>query len=132
MERGIVPGSRPMVGRASMIKRQERIERMRGVEGEYLAAISAAELLEDRLRADPSWGASRGWRARDGEILIAALDATFLVRMYAEFEAGLRDAWRKFYRKRSNPPMKDLLVAVASQRIPQRWIDEADEVRQYR
>jgi hypothetical protein len=87
-----------------MIKRQQRIERMRAVEREYLAARSAAELLEDRLRADPSWGVSRGWRARDGENLVAALEATFLVRLYAEFEAGLRDAWRRFYRKRSNPP----------------------------
>jgi hypothetical protein len=28
--------------------------------------------------------------------------------------------------------MKDLLVAVASQRIPQGWVDDADEVREYR
>lgn len=115
-----------------MIKRQQRIERIRNVEREYLAALSAVELLEDRLRADPAWGVSRGWRARDGENFMERLEATYFIRLYAEFEAGLREAWKKFYRKRTTPPMKDLLVAVASQRIPQDWLDEADDVRKYR
>jgi hypothetical protein len=114
------------------MKRQERIERIRSVEREYLAAISAVQLLQNQLRADPSWGAARGWRARDGENLLAHLEATFLIRLYAEFEAGLREVWSKFYRRRTNPPMKDLLIALASQRIPQDWLDDADKVRLYR
>ncbi len=114
-----------------MIKRQIRIERIRAVEREYLAALSAVRLLVDRLRADPNWGESEGWRARDGANLRDKIEETYLIRLYAEFEAGLRDAWVNLVR-RSHPPMRDLLPAMANWRIPQDWLDQADEVRVYR
>ncbi len=41
-----------------MIKRQERFERIRSIEREYQAALGAVTLLEERLRADPSFGRS--------------------------------------------------------------------------
>ncbi|NLY01195.1 MAG: hypothetical protein GXY83_34320 [Rhodopirellula sp.] len=114
-----------------MIKRQQRLERIRAVEREYLAARAAVRLLVGRLRADPAWGESEGWRARDGVNLSENIEGTYVLRLYAEFEAGLRDAWVHLVRD-NHPPMRDLMVAMANQRIPQDWLDEADEVRAYR
>jgi hypothetical protein len=49
-----------------MIKRQQRIEWIAAVAKEYLAAKSAADLLKAQLQADPNYGRSHGWEARDG------------------------------------------------------------------
>ena len=110
-------------------KRQERMERIRAVEREHQAAVKAVELLAERLRADPAFGADDEWRFRDARNLRANLEATFLIRLFAEFEAGLRDAWRNTFRRTTHPTMRDLLEAVARLRlIPQDWLDDAHEV----
>lgn len=114
-------------------KRQERIERIRAVEREHQAAAVAVELLEERLRTDPVFGAHDAWRFKDARSLRANLEGTFLLRLFAEFESGLRDAWRNAFGRATQPPMRDLLEAVARLRlIPQDWLDGAHEVREYR
>jgi hypothetical protein len=116
-----------------MIKRQERIERMERIIREYRAAVSAVELLAQQLRANPNWGNEAGWRNRDARSLNENLEATYLIRLYAEFESGLRDLWRNCFRKASHPSMQILMSRVASrQYVPQDWLDEADAVRRYR
>jgi hypothetical protein len=115
-----------------MSKRQQRIERIRGIEAEFLAASTAVRLLARQLQTEPGLAASEGWRARDARNLKDNLEATYLIRLYAEFESGLRDAWANWLRRDTHPPMRDLLVAIANQRIAQDWLDAADEVRQYR
>jgi hypothetical protein len=53
--------------------------------------------------------------------------------MYAEFEASLRDVWKKRYRQTSQPPMKDLLVAIAARsRIPEDCLDDVNGIREHR
>ena len=52
--------------------------------------------------------------------------------MYAEFETGLRDYWSHSRRRASHPPMKDLLVAIASKGIPSGDLKRVDQVREYR
>ena len=47
-----------------MIERQKRIDRIRSVEREYLAASDALALLESKLGADPGWGNTPGWKNR--------------------------------------------------------------------
>jgi hypothetical protein len=115
-----------------MNKRQQRIERILAVEREYQAATAGVDLLKDSLRADPRFGAAQGWRSRDARNLEDNLEGTFLLRLYAEFEAGLRDVWKSYFGRDTHPPMKDLLVAIANQRIPQDWLEDADAVREYR
>jgi len=73
-----------------MIRRQQRIKWIAAVAKEYLAAKSAADLLATRLQADPNYGDSHGWEAGDGVAFKANLESTYIVRLYAEFEAGLR------------------------------------------
>lgn len=115
-----------------MMKRQERIERIVAVHREYLAAAAAMDLLEERLRSDPQFGVAGGWRSRDARKLRESLEATFLLRLCAEFESGLRDAWQNFFHRPTHPPMRDLLIAIATQHVPQGWLAAADAVREYR
>lgn len=116
-----------------MSRREDRIERMRAVEREYLAAVEAIDLLAKALQADPAYLSSRDLRARDFQSLKKNLEATYLIRLYAEFESGLRDAWRNAFHQTSHPPMRDLLSAFAARRdIPQAWCDAVVAVREYR
>jgi hypothetical protein len=114
-------------------KRQERMERIRAIEREHRAAAKAGELLAERLRSDPTFGADDELRFRDARNMRANLEATFLIRLFAEFEAGLRDAWRKAFKRTTYPTMRTLLEVAAQLRyIPQDWLDDAHEVRTYR
>ena len=116
-----------------MNHRQDRIDRIVAVEREYLAASVAAELLQERLDADPAFLAEHDLRSRDARNLLAHLEGTYVIRLCAEFEAGLRDAWQNAFGRPTQPPLRDLLAAVAARRlIPQDALDRADEVREYR
>lgn len=115
------------------MKRQRRTERIRAVEGEYRAAAAAMTLLEERLQKDPSFGPDKDWGQSDAMALRTNLEITFLIRLFAEFESGLRDAWLNHYGRTTHPPMKDLLAAMAALRsISPQWHDDADAVRAYR
>jgi hypothetical protein len=115
-----------------MIKRQQRIERIAAVAKEYLAAKSAAHLLKAQLQADPQYGREHGWEARDGAAFDANLESTYIIRLYAEFEAGLRDYWANHLKRTTYPPMVQLLQSLADQRFSLDRLEDADAVRQYR
>ncbi|HVA49955.1 MAG TPA: hypothetical protein VNH11_26550 [Pirellulales bacterium] len=116
-----------------MIKRQWRLERIVRIAQEYLAADTAAELLAAELKADPNYGEARGWSARAGGDVVENLPATYVVRIYAEFEAGLRDYWQTHLGQANHPPMIQLVRhLIPNQRFSQDCIDNADEVRIFR
>jgi hypothetical protein len=115
-----------------MIKRQQRIEWIAAVAREYLAAKSAADLLKAQLQADPNYGRSQGWHARDAIAFDANLESTYITRLYAEFEAGLRDYWVNHLNRPTHPPMVRLLQSLADQRVSIDRFEDADAVRVYR
>src|SRR6266446_4359576 len=116
-----------------MIKRQLRIQRINAVLQEYLAASTAAELLSAQTEADPSYGSSKGWEPRAGDAFVAKLEATYIIRIFAEFEVGLRDYWLTYRKKDTRPKMYQLLnESIPTQHFPQDYIDKADDVREYR
>lgn len=116
-----------------MIKRQLRIQRINAVHQEYLAAQTAANLLGDEMQQDPGYGRSHGWAPKAGDDYLDNLEATYIIRLYAEFEAGLRDYWLTFRKKDSHPKMFQLLnESIPTQQFPQDVVDRADEVREYR
>lgn len=108
---------------------------------EWLAAIKAAErehasmgLAADRLladvRRDPTF-------LRDAielrHVLVASsnLEATYTVRLFAEFETGLRLYWATI--RSSEPPTRDLLDGIAARRaVPARYLANAHIVREHR
>lgn len=116
-----------------MSQRQARIDRIVAVERECLAASVASDLLHERLGADPAFLAPHELRSRDARNLRAHLEGTYVIRLCAEFEAGLRDAWRNAFGRQTQPPLRDLLAAMAARRlVHQDALDRADEVREYR
>lgn len=115
-----------------MIKRQQRIEWIAAVAREYLAAKTAADLLYAQLQADPNYGNRQGWSARDGDSFNANLEATYVVRLYAEFEAGLREYWSNHLKRSTLPPMVQLMQSLANQRIATDRLEDADAIRVYR
>lgn len=47
------------------MKRQARIERIKAVEREYLAAKASVKLLEERLQSDPTFCLNNRWQNKD-------------------------------------------------------------------
>lgn len=116
-----------------MRRRDEWIEWMRAVERESDAAAYANELLNERLQADPSSLSARGLERRDADHVKANRDATYLVRLFAVFESGLREAWAKAERRTTEPRAADLLDAFAARtKMPNDRLTEAHCVREYR
>jgi hypothetical protein len=76
-------------------------------------------------------------RVGRGELLRcrANLETTFLLRLFAEFEAILRDYWRQGLHRRKQPDVSVLIGRVAAyRRVPDKHPDHlgVDEVREYR
>lgn len=110
----------------------ERIRRLLAVERECDAALVAIDLLTDRLRADPSFLLPK-LKARDAASLLDNAEATFLIRLFAEFEAGLRDVWYDVLHKSTRPNMEVLIDRIAARNgIAGPVLDRVHEVRLYR
>ena len=61
------------------------------------------------------------------------LEATFLLRLFAEFEGVLRHYWQHGLRRRTEPNVSVLIARVASARgMPASHRRGADQVREYR
>jgi hypothetical protein len=113
-----------------MRRRDQWIVWIRAVEREGEAAAYALDLLEAQLKRDPSSLKKRGLGQRDFAELQRHRETTYLVRMFAEFEIGLREAWSRVYGETSHPRMVDLLVALGSRRrMPNERLSDAHRVR---
>jgi hypothetical protein len=116
-----------------MIKCQQRIARISAVLQEYLAAKTASNLLTAQTDANPSYGYSHGWEQRAGVAFTDNLEATYIIRIYAEFEAALRDYWLTYRGQMTRPKMYHLInQAIPDQAFSQDVVDNADDVREYR
>jgi hypothetical protein len=112
-----------------MIKRQQRLQRIANVAREFLAARTAADWLRSCQEADPSFGDQHGWEPKAGIDFCENMEATYIVRMYAEFEAGLRDYWKTHRKQTSHPKMVQLVrQLIPNQQFSQDIIDDADDV----
>src|SRR5439155_7570710 len=116
-----------------MIKRQQRIARITAVLQEYLTAKTASDLLTAQSDANPSYGRDHGWEPRAGEAFTDNLEATYIIRIYAEFEAALRDYWLTYRKQTTRPKMYQLVnEAIPDRGFSQDIIDNADDVREFR
>ena len=115
------------------MKRQVRYDRMNEVYREYLAATVAAEALDTRLRNELELLSPHKLKVRDFQKFRDHLSGTYLIRLFAEFEAGLRDLWTDGFKQSSVPRMRDLLQGIAARRlISEDAFDGANAVRSYR
>jgi hypothetical protein len=109
----------------------EWLERIKAVEREFWSARIAVERLSTEVSRDP--GILRdGPRPRDLRSAGENLEGTYLIRMLAEFETGVRSFW-KVIRPRTRTPVEIMLDRVGDRcAIPTDVVDEAQSVRAYR
>jgi hypothetical protein len=106
-------------------------ERIKAVEREFWSVRIAVDRLSEATARDPSV-LGLGPTPRDLEAADANLEGTYLLRMFAEFETGIRSYWRIF-RPRSRTPVETLLDRVGDRcRIPADVVQQAQRVRECR
>jgi len=104
--------------------------RIKAVEREYVAMRQAADRFQRAALDDPT--ILQG-NLRHGEIVVAAihLEATYIIRLFAEFETGARQYWNSKWD--TEPRTVDLLNGLAARcGIPDTQRDNAHSVRDYR
>lgn len=105
-------------------------ERIKAVERQHVAAQLATARLLDAGKRDPTI-LKGGVTYRDVLDASHALEGTYIIRLFAEFETGLRLFWDSV--RDSNPRTRDLLEGIAAMRsIPEEQRDNAHLVREYR
>jgi hypothetical protein len=111
-------------------RRHEWLTEIKAVEEEYVSMRLAADRLLEVARRDPT--VLRG--AVELRHLVEAsahLEGTYVIRLFAEFETGLRLFWATI--RESEPPAQHLLDGIAARRaIPPRRLESAHAVREYR
>ena len=110
-----------------------RIERIKGIEREHQVAFLARHLLEAELKNDPSLLKGKGLERSDFDRFGEKLEATFLIRIFAEFESGLRDHWKSRLEKKTVPMVSAPIRSISSRRrINFQEIEDVEDVRRYR
>lgn len=116
-----------------MKKRQYRLDRIDAIAREYQAARLAVTMLNKTIAADSGSLKKERLTPADAQNVADNLEGTYLLRLFAEFEAGVRHAWVTFFKQSTIPPMRDLIDAVAARRrIPESERANAHLVREYR
>ncbi len=109
------------------------ILRIKSIEKEYRVATLARDALDAELKKAPSTLVGKGLERLHFDRFSDNLDATYLIRMFAEFETGLRDCWKKRLKKRSIARVSDLVISISSkQRIDSQERENVEKVRRYR
>jgi hypothetical protein len=106
------------------------IGRIKSIERDYSATRLALDRLLAEARRDPAILA-RNLKVRDIARASGRLEGTYLIRLFAEFETGLRLYWATI--RDTEPPAQHLLDGIATRRdIPPGRLADAHAVREYR
>lgn len=112
--------------------RDEIFVQIKQVEVEYDRVRFAVDLLYETIRHDPS---RFGDRVKPKELQAAAenLEATYFIRLFAEFEAALRRFWRDTLGTIPPTRTRDLIDSIGARRnVAGKFIQFVHEVREYR
>jgi hypothetical protein len=90
---------------------------MRAIEREWRVASIAAENLGEYPRANPSVLAREQLGTTDYRNFRDNLEPTYLIRIFAEFEAGMREAWERAFHQATTPRMRDLIDSKSARCI---------------
>ncbi len=113
------------------VDRDEWNERIKAVERQYHTARFGIERLRADVQRDPTIARQAPERLHIADAR-RDLEFTYLVRMFAEFESGLRSFW-KVEKPGRKPRTEHLLDGVASTRsIANDLLANAHAVRRYR
>jgi hypothetical protein len=114
-------------------KKTDRCERMKAVEREYQVAELAREALEDALTRHSGLLTAGGLTAVDLRTYRNKLQDTYFIRLFAEFETGLKDYWKNGLNEDPRTRIMDVIDSVtARHRITDAWRINVHAARQYR
>ncbi len=106
--------------------------RIKAIERAYLVARLAIDRLLTQVQADPTILVG-DVKPRDLGPAREVLEGTYAIRLFAEFETGLRSYWKMDLGRRTRPNTGNLLDAIASRRrIEATLIARAHAARAYR
>src|SRR5688572_17608537 len=113
-----------------MPHKHEWLSRIKAVEREYVAIRQATERLIAHAQADPT--VLKGdLRYREIVFAFDRLEGTYIIRLFAEFETGLRNYWSSKWR--SFPKTATLIESTAARcEIPDLRRVQVHSVREYR
>ena len=115
---------------------QDAFRKLDDVRDEYGAARLAIGHVLVAGKNDPSLndlGGQGQITFRHLESCARNLEITYFVRLFAEFEGVLRDYWLDGRKRKTNPPMIDLINSIASYCfVNNDDMQNAHEVREYR
>ena len=115
------------------MKREVGIGYVRAAQRELRTASIAIDALKNSLIHDPALLKSMGLERADLAGFESNLDVTYLIRIFAVFEAVLRNFWTLGIQRNTSPNTTDLLNAIAARRgVSADVLDEAHRVRQFR
>jgi len=119
-----------------MSELDRRMRLIKQVEREHDHAALAVDLLREQLQNASAFAQKHQVLTSSVNDLERNLENTYIVRMFAEFEAALRSYWRapRGLGRGSSPPMQILIDRVAAYRgyVPRDDVHRAHEVRQFR
>ena len=106
------------------------LRRIKAIEREHASTRLAIGRLLEEARRDPTILTGE-LKLHDIVIASECLEGTYVIRLFAEFEARLRLFWKTI--RDTEPLTQDLLNGIAARRgIPQARIAGAHAVREYR
>jgi hypothetical protein len=106
------------------------IERIKSIERDHGSTRLALERLLEAARRDPTI-LTGDLKLRDVVEASGRLEGTYLIRLFAEFETGLRLFWATI--RETEPPTQHLLDGIAARRgISPDRLAGAHGVREYR
>jgi hypothetical protein len=106
------------------------IRRIKSIERDHSSTRLALDRPLDEARRDPTI-LSGGLKVQDIAKASGRLEGTYVIRLFAEFETGLRLYWATI--RDTEPPTQHLLDGIAARReIPADRLASAHAVREYR
>jgi hypothetical protein len=106
------------------------LRRIKAIEREHASTRLAIDRLLEDARRDPTI-LTGDLKLRDLIIASERLEGTYIIRLFAEYETGLRLFWKTI--RDTEPPTQDLLNGIAARRgIPPARIANAHAAREYR
>lgn len=113
-------------------ERDAWIRRIKSVEREYQACRFAVDRVSAEADLDPTILTS-DLRPRDIKQAALLLEATYVLRLFAEFESGLRRFFQRARKRKPPSKTEDLLNSVAARHgIPNENLKNVHRVRDFR
>jgi hypothetical protein len=114
-------------------KKTDRSERMKSVEREYGVAEMARAALEEALSQHSGLLTAKGLNVVDLRTYRSKLHDTYFIRLFAEFETGLKDYWKNGLGEDAKTRIMDVITSVgARHRIIDAWRINVHAARKYR